>query len=66
MVSADRRRGRLAPGDAARGRRLFALLRDKTFYCPACGGTHPLAGHQACRDGAAAWLAESTERSYTK
>ncbi|HEV2376191.1 MAG TPA: hypothetical protein VGS19_28980 [Streptosporangiaceae bacterium] len=37
-------------GDAERGRRLAAALAHELFWCPTCGGTHPLEEHQACRD----------------
>jgi hypothetical protein len=38
------------PGDAERGRRLFAHLAAERFWCGTCGGTHPLAEHRACRE----------------
>jgi hypothetical protein len=44
-------RGGPVQGDAARGRRLAADLAGEEFWCEACGGTHPLREHQACRNG---------------
>lgn len=40
---------RNVPGDAERGKRLFAQLAQESFWCDNCGDCHPLAEHRACR-----------------
>ena len=37
------------PGDAERGRRLYAQLAAENFYCQHCGRSHPLREHRVCR-----------------
>lgn len=40
---------RRPPGDAARSRRLYAVLKDELFWHEDCGRTHPLREHRDCR-----------------
>jgi len=36
--------------DPERDRRLWAEMSGMAFWCEACGGTHPLREHAACRE----------------
>jgi predicted RNA-binding Zn-ribbon protein involved in translation (DUF1610 family) len=44
-------------GDAERGKRLYEQVKDAAFWCPACGGTHPLREHRECRAAHPEWSA---------
>lgn len=42
-------RNRKVDGDARRGQRLYALLKDERFWCDNCGNVHALREHRECR-----------------
>jgi hypothetical protein len=40
---------RVIEGDAERGARLWAAMKDEPFLCETCGMMHPLREHRECR-----------------